>query len=521
MLTSKVLALTLFLLLAGLAIAGSSHILNKDASAKVQEDAQQEEPLPGGTWKVGTVSDNSQVRDLSVPAEITTTTTSVNKGKNSGLEELVILNRTRKAIKAIKLSYAVTPREDSTTVLTRGALEIISRKPAEKQRIPGNQRRIFRVLNGKPGKIFKPLLKDGKVSGAFIVTIRISEITFEDGSTWSDPGSVSLRKTPTRGSNLTFSKALHSSAPVAVDVCPNTLCQLEVVNGQVTGFQVCEPYNNNDTYCDFLSGNCNNHNCVNGSIPDNDGDGYPATEDCNDNVFAINPSAAENCFDGIDNDCDGLVDGADTDECSSASCNGGEFVACANGYRNPQTCRCQSYNSPILIDVAGNGFSLTDSNGGVGFDLNSDGTSERLAWTTANSDDAWLALDRNGNGTIENGRELFGNYTAQPPSDTPNGFFALAEFDKPENGGNGDGVIDKRDLIFASLRLWQDENHNGFSESSELHPLSSLDVTRLHLDFKESKRVDQYGNSFRYRAKIDDAKGAKAGRWAWDVFLVQ
>lgn len=200
-----------------------------------------------------------------------------------------------------------------------------------------------------------------------------------------------------------------------------------------------------------------------------------------------------NCNDGFDNDGDSDIDYDD--------------VGCLT--------------SPIIIDLTGNGFRLTNSQNGVSFDLDAKNGAEQTAWTKAVSDDVFLALDRNENGAIDSGRELFGDVTPQPTSNEPNGFLALAVFDKTANGGNNDNQIDARDSVFARLKLWRDGNHNGVSEAGELSNLSASEIRTIELNYHESRRTDEHGNRFVYRAKVRDAQGAQVGRWAWDVFFKQ
>ncbi|MBN1131115.1 MAG: hypothetical protein JXA71_19150 [Chitinispirillaceae bacterium] len=124
---------------------------------------------------------------------------------------------------------------------------------------------------------------------------------------------------------------------------------------------------------------------------------------------------------------------------------------------------------PLVLDLDNNGLQLTDvrSGGGVAFDLTGDGSKETVSWVSPN--DGFLAYDRNGNGVIDSGRELFGDRNG-----AIDGFAELATYDQDRNG-----IIDAQDPLFADLRVWQDKNQNGISEAGELNTPGHYGISTL------------------------------------------
>jgi len=233
-----------------------------------------------------------------------------------------------------------------------------------------------------------------------------------------------------------------------------------------------------------------------------------------------------------DSGCEGL----DGDGTNGAACSSDDD--CGSGLNCDQdTCTCGGGTDPVLIDVSGAGYLLTNLQHGERFDILADGRPKQLAWSSAASGVGFLALDRNGNGKIDSGAELFtarspelaeaetllnsgvsGTGKRRPASATPkNGLGALAAYDRPANGGNGDGQIDARDAVFSKLLIWVDKNHDGISQPDELFTLAQLGITSISLNIQPAKWSDAYGNTFTARAAvIRDG----VSQWAYDVVLV-
>lgn len=181
--------------------------------------------------------------------------------------------------------------------------------------------------------------------------------------------------------------------------------------------------------------------------------------------------------------------------------------------------QCQPTSCPIIIDPKGEGFHLTNLERGVSFRFFPAADPVQISWTTADSNNGFLVLDRNGNGTIDDGSELFGSMTSQPPSEDPNGYEALKVFDARSHGGNGNGIIDPGDAVYRDLRLWIDKNHNGVSEPDELLSMSQVGIRTIALSYTRNAYVDIFGNEFRYQTDIIDRAGHNY-RTCYDVFLL-
>lgn len=199
------------------------------------------------------------------------------------------------------------------------------------------------------------------------------------------------------------------------------------------------------------------------------------------------------------------------------TCDGGGWV-------DYDECVCKY--SPIVVDMQANGYALTSARDGVMFDLDADGVPERTAWTAPASDEGFLAIDRNGNGKIDNGGELFGNSSrvyqdlARPTA--ANGFEALNFMQTPSYGTSvSDGKIDAADAVFGQLLVWTDRNHNGVSEPDELVSAAGAGIVSVSTTYREKKRRDEFGNRFKQRGTVVlvDVDGKQKSRHVFDIWF--
>ncbi|HEZ7804171.1 TPA: calcium-binding protein [Neisseria meningitidis] len=148
--------------------------------------------------------------------------------------------------------------------------------------------------------------------------------------------------------------------------------------------------------------------------------------------------------------------------------------------------------------VAAKGFS------GSLFDHNGNGIRTATGWVSA--DDGLLVRDLNGNGIIDNGAELFGDNTKLADgSFAKHGYAALAELDS-----NGDNIINAADAAFQSLRVWQDLNQDGISQTNELRTLEELGIQSLDLAYKDVNKNLGNGNTLAQQGSYTKTNGTTA-----------
>ena len=144
---------------------------------------------------------------------------------------------------------------------------------------------------------------------------------------------------------------------------------------------------------------------------------------------------------------------------------------------------------PLIVDLNGDGVTTTNLRTGTFFDQDGNGFAEFTAWVDPY--DGFLVMDRNGNGTIDNGTELFGDQTIlKTGAKASNGFEALAEWDD-----NHDGKIDASDTVYSQLRVWQDADGDGYSTPDELYDLSELNIKAIGVNSTVVNAADASGNT--------------------------
>lgn len=247
---------------------------------------------------------------------------------------------------------------------------------------------------------------------------------------------------------------------------------------------------------------------------DEDGDGIYDDTDCDDHFYDTSNACDYESFCGV------------TDE-DVRSCENQQDAHWYDYYEwGPGTdpvCECEAGASPIMLNLDTGSIRLTGFAHGVSFDLSGSGVPWLIGWTQANTRVGFLALDRDGDGLITSGKELFGTVTDQPPlqpREQRNGFRALGVFDDPARGGNADGIISAADAIFSQLRLWIDSNHDGISQPSELLSLPQAGIRAISLHYTRMRYTDTFGNQFRFKSGVTMSSGtSRDRREAVDVFL--
>ena len=157
--------------------------------------------------------------------------------------------------------------------------------------------------------------------------------------------------------------------------------------------------------------------------------------------------------------------------------------------------------TPLVLDLNGDGISTQSINKGVQFDIFGVDQKVNTGWVTGG--DGLLVMDRNHDGSINGGTELFGEGTNLANGQkAANGYAALAEMDT-----NGDGVVNSSDTNFSDLMVWVDSNGDGVSQEGELHSLSSLGITQLDLKAQTSTQVDN-GNLIGLTSSYTTSNGA-------------